>query len=132
MTNTVLVETSHQTEDVNDQKTKRFKRFRPAHAKNVIVISVNNGVTIQAKLRPNQRRDEYRSMLREKNNFRVRGGRARDVSKGTNNEPVLVTINGNSKFISTNEMTHSQEDFLNAIKLASKLGNDRLKSLASD
>lgn len=131
MTNAVLVETSHQTEDVNDQKTKPFKRFRRAHAGNVIVINVNNGVTTQARLRPKQRRDEYRSMLREKNNFRA-NARARHISKSTNNEPVLVTINGNSKLISTNEMTHSQEDFLNAIKLASKLGNDRLKSLASD
>ncbi|MEG0713007.1 MAG: hypothetical protein RR448_12340 [Niameybacter sp.] len=111
---------------VNETLAKKsigYVNFKPASKDNVVIFAIDKNKAIHALLKPNA---QVISTIRKST------VRRRRTIKSQNHEPVLVTMNGESKYMSTNNTTHTREDFLNAIKLAAKNGNERLKSLTSD
>lgn len=132
MTNpSILVESVVENEIFDKHKKIGFRSFQPVKEKNsIIVIKIDRNKTIRASVR-NARAFEILQSKVRKPSARASARLRREVKTGKR-EPVLVTMNGKSQFISTDNSTHTAEDFLKAIKIAAKQGNENLEILARD
>lgn len=127
----ILVESFVENEIFDKHEKIGFKHFQPIKEKqSIVVIEIDKNRTIRASVRDARALGRLKHRAR-KPSVRETNRLNREVKIGKR-EPVLVTIHGKSRFVSTDNATHTREDFLNAIKIAAKQGNEHLEILARD